>query len=127
MSVHRAEELRRRNKSFAFHVVRLLRTLPQNDEGRIIGRQLLRSAMSVAANYRAVSRSRSRAEFIAKVGVVVEEADESLFWSEALSEMAIVRGSEINRLLRECSELTSIFVASQRTTKRRPGYSSQPV
>ena len=91
------------------------------EEGRVIGRQLLRSGMSVAANYRAVSRSRSRAEFISKMGVVIEEADESLFWLEALSEMGILKDETIARLLRECGELVSIFVASQRTAKRGAG------
>ena len=125
--MHQAEGLRRRSKAFAFDIVRLVRAIPMTEEGRVIGRQLLRSGMSVAANYRAVSRSRSRAEFIAKIGIVVEEADESLFWLEALSEMAIVRGPEIERLLRECGELISIFVASQRTAKRGVGVSSQPL
>ncbi len=78
----RPEELRERTKRFAIAVVRLFRSLPRTDEARVIGRQLLRSATSVAANYRAVCRARSKAEFIAKVGVVVEEADETVFWLE---------------------------------------------
>jgi four helix bundle protein len=120
-SVHEAEKLRRRSKAFAFDVVRLVRTLPATEEARVIGRQLLRSGMSVAANYRAVSRSRSRAEFISKVGVVIEEADESRFWLEALSEMGIATGPVVDALLNECDQLLSIFVASQRTARRRAG------
>ena len=117
-----AERLRSRSKSFALDVVRMLRVLPRSAEARVIGRQLLRSGMSVAANYRAVSRSRSRAEFISKIGIVIEEADESLFWLEALSELKIVNGSEINRLLYEGEQLLSIFVASQRTARRRASH-----
>jgi four helix bundle protein len=124
--LHEAEKLRQRSKAFAFDVVRLVRTLPSTDEARVIGRQLLRSGMSVAANYRAVSRARSRAEFISKIGIVIEESDESLFWLEALSEMGIARGEKTDRLLRECGELVAIFVASQRTARRRAGISTQP-
>ena len=82
--------------------------------------------MSVAANYRAVSRSRSRAEFISKIGTVIEEADESLFWLEALSEMNIARGARIESLLTECTQLVSIFVASQRTARRHANPSTRP-
>jgi four helix bundle protein len=124
-SLHEAEKLRRRSKAFAFDVVRLVKTLPTSQEAKVIGGQLLRSGMSVAANYRAVSRSRSRAEFISKISVVIEEADESLFWLEALFEMKIVNGPAIETLLRECEELLSIFVASQRTARRGAGHSSE--
>lgn len=86
-----------------------------------MGRQLLRSGMSVAANYRAVSRSRSRAEFISKLSVVIQEADESQFWLEALTELQIARTGSTDRLLRECEQLIAIFVASQRTARRRAG------
>jgi len=82
--------------------------------------------MSVGANYRAVSRSRSRAEFISKMNVVIEEADESLFWLEALTEMEIARATQTTLLLREGNELLSIFVASQRTARRRLGGPSPP-
>ena len=124
--LHEAEKLRRRSKMFAYDVVRLVRTLPATEEARVIGRQLLRSGMSVAANYRAVSRSRSRAEFISKMGTVIEEADESLFWLEALSDMAIAHGAKIESLLTECAQLVSIFVASQRTARRRTNPSTRP-
>jgi four helix bundle protein len=82
--MYKSEELRIRTKSFAVRIVKLFRSLPRTEEARVIGRQLLRSGTSVAANYRAVCRSRSRAEFIAKVGVVVEEADETVLWLELL-------------------------------------------
>ena len=124
--MHEAEKLRRRSKAFAFDIVRLVRVLPGTAEARVIGNQVLRSGMSVAANYRAVSRSRSRAEFISKMGIVIEEADETLFWLEALFEMKIARGEEIEQLRYECEGLLSIFVASQRTARRRAFHSKAP-
>ena len=75
-------EMRLRTKQFAIRIVHLFRALPKTEEGRVVGRQLLRSGTSVAANYRAVCRARSKREFISKIGVVVEEADESAFWLE---------------------------------------------
>ena len=76
------EQLKARTKQFAIRIVRVFKGLPKNDEARIIGKQLLRAGTSVAANYRAVCRSRSKAEFISKMSVVVEEADETAFWLE---------------------------------------------
>jgi four helix bundle protein len=74
------EELRERTKSFALRVIRLYRALPKSTEAQVIGKQLLRCGTSVAANYRAVCRARSRPEFVARLGIVVEEADETMFW-----------------------------------------------
>lgn len=111
------EILKRRTKTFAIRRVRLFKALPTTDDARVIGKQLLRSGTSVAANYRAVCRSRSRAEFIAKVGVVVEEADETVFWLELLSEVGIVGGTRIQDLLKEANQLLAIFAASQRTAR----------
>ena len=119
-----AAGLRRRTKSFAFAVLKLCRGLPQTDEARTIGRQLLRARMSVGANYRAVTRARSKAEFISKVSVVIEEADESLFWLEALSENGIVQRAKADALLGEGDELLRILVASQRTARKTRGRSS---
>jgi four helix bundle protein len=87
----KAEAMKRRTKQFALRVLRLWRALPKNDEGRIIGRQLLRSGTSVGANYRAVCRARSRREFASKMNVVLEEADETAFWIELLIEGGVVR------------------------------------
>lgn len=117
MALTQQEILRNRTKQFAVAIVKFSRTLPKTDEARIIGKQLLRSATSVAANYRAVGRSRSRAEFIAKIGTVVEEADESVFWLEILEETEIVQKSRAESLLSEANELLAIFAASQRTVK----------
>jgi four helix bundle protein len=83
----------------------------------MIGRQLLCSGTSVAANYRAVGRARSQAEFVAKLGVVVEEADESVFWLEPLAEGGIVSEHRLSELAVEANELVAIFVASQKTAK----------
>jgi len=116
-ALSRPEELRARTKQFAVHVVGFCRSLPRTDEARIMGRQLLRSATSVAANYRAAGRSRSRAEFIAKMGLVVEEADESVFWLEILSDCGIVSKDRIESLLGEANELLAIFAASHRTAR----------
>ncbi len=115
----RPEELRERTKRFAISIVRLFRSLPRSDEARVIGRQLLRSATSVAANYRAVCRARSKAEFIAKIGVVVEEADETVFWLELLVESGIVPKDRVAAVLAEAQEILAIVAASQRTAKAR--------
>jgi four helix bundle protein len=87
------EELRNRTKNFAYRIIRLYRTLPKTAEAEVIGKQILRSATSVAANYRAATRARSRAEFIAKLGLVVEEADETLFWLECIADNAVLKQS----------------------------------
>ena len=93
--------------------------MPKRDEARVIGRQVLRSGTPVAANYRAVCRARSRAEFVAKIGVVLEEIDETVFWLELLIETGIVSQSRMENLLKEASELLAIFAASQRTARNR--------
>ena len=114
-----AQELKERTKQFAIRVVRLFRSLPKTEEARITGNQALRSGTSVAANYRAVCRARSKAEFVAKIGVVVEEADETVFWLELLAETGIVAQARMDGLLAEANELLAIFAASQRTSKKQ--------
>src|SRR3954466_11559666 len=86
----RSVENQKRSKQFALRIIRMTRALPRSDEARVIGRQLLRSGTAVGANYRAACRARSRREFVAKMGIVVEEADESAFWIELLVEGKIV-------------------------------------
>ena len=93
--------------------------MPRTEEARVIGRQMLRSATSVAANYRAVCRARSRAEFIAKVGVVVEEADETVLWLELLIETDIFSEKRMSKLPGEANELLAIFAASQYTARKK--------
>lgn len=111
------EILRNRSKQFAIAIVKFCRTLPKSEESRVIGNQLLRCATSVAANYRAVGRSRSRAEFISKIGTVVEESDETVFWLELIVDCGIVSKEKMELLLKEGNELLAIFAASQRTAK----------
>jgi four helix bundle protein len=112
-----AEAMKNRTKHFALLVIRLCRSLPSSQEQRIITRQLLRSATSVASNYRAVCRARSTPDFISKLGVVLEEADESLFWLELLVDAGIASSDRIELPLKEANELVCIFVASLRTVK----------
>ena len=112
-----AEQLKNRTKQFAIRIVKLFRSLPRSEESRIMGKQVLRSGTSVAANYRAVCRARSKAEFVAKIGVVVEEADETVFWLELLVDTESVREARLKNLLIEANELLAIFAASQYTAK----------
>jgi len=112
------EQLRNRTKEFALRIVRLFRALPRSPEAQIIGKQLLRAGTSVGANYRAACRSRSKAEFVAKLGVVVEEADESAYWLELLIETGTFKKEKLDGLLKEACELTALFNASRTTTKR---------
>ncbi len=112
-----ADDLKKRAKQFALDVIRCVRTLPNTDEARAIGRQLLRSGPGVAANYRSACRARSRAEFVARIGVALEEADESALWFEILTESSISRTGEAFRLLQESDELSAIFAASSITAK----------
>ena len=113
------EQLKARTKQFAIRIVRVFKSLPKNDEARIIGKQLLRSGTSVAANYRAVCRSRSKAEFISKMSAVVEEADETAFWLELLIETSIIAEARLRDLLTEANELLAIFAASLWTARER--------
>ena len=111
------EILKDRTKRFAIRIVKLFRALPKNDEARIIGKQVMRSGTSVAANYRAVCRARSNAEFISKIGIVVEEADETVFWLELLVETEIISIQKMESLINEANELLAVFAASQITAK----------
>lgn len=114
---HTSKDLQERTKAFALRVLRVFRSLPESREGRILGQQLLRAATSVAANYRAACRARSTRDFISKLGIVEEEADECLFWLEFLADAGIVEATKLKDLLSEASQLTAIFVASRRTAK----------
>lgn len=113
-----AEQLKKRTKLFGLHVIRLVETLPQTQTCTVIGRQLLRCATSVGANYRAACRARSKADFIAKLGIAEEEADESVYWLEMLVEATIVNPSRITKLLAEANELTAIIASSRITAKK---------
>jgi four helix bundle protein len=112
-----AEALKLRTKQFAIRIVGVVRSLPRTREGDVIGKQLLRCGTAVAANYRAVCRSRSKAEFISKISIVVEEADETVFWLELLADTAIVATEKLTLLLKEANELLAICAASLSTAK----------
>ncbi len=112
------EELKARTKTFALRVIKLVEALPKNATGRAVGGQLVRSGTSVGANYRAACRGRSTAEFIAKIGNVEEEADESAWWLEIVIEAGLLPSGQVEPLLREAEELTAIFTAIGRTAKR---------
>jgi four helix bundle protein len=111
------EELRNRTKRFAIRIVRLYRALPRSGEAQVIGKQLLRCGTAIAANYRAAGRSRSRQEFVAKLGIVVEEADETVYWLELLGDTDVLPGIQLKPLLDEANELTAIFNAARNTSR----------
>ena len=112
-----AEQLKDRTKKFALRVIKVFQALPKTDEARMIGKQLLRSATSVAANYRAVCRARSKAEYFAKLSIVTEEADESLFWIEILIESGIISESMLAPLKKEATEILSIMATARKNTR----------
>lgn len=110
-------ELKDRTKQFALRVMKLVDALPKTTSAITIGRQMVRSGTSVGANYRAACRGRSKAEFISKLGIVVEEADESCFWLELIIEGELLPEAKVQPLLKEADELTAIFVSSIKTSK----------
>jgi four helix bundle protein len=112
-------EMKQRTKDFAKEIIELCRNLPNNREGRLIGDQIFRSGTSVAANYRSACRARSRAEFISRLSVVEEEADETLFWLELIKEMKILYYNKLDALMQENDEILAIVVASIKTAKKK--------
>jgi len=115
---HKAEILKERTKKFALRIIRVIRSLPPGLEGRIIGHQLLRSGISVAANYRAVCRARSRPEFLAKLSIVIEESDECAFWLELLVDAELISEVKLKELKSEANQLVAIFNASRVTARK---------
>jgi four helix bundle protein len=111
-------ELQNRTKEFALRVLNLVDALPSSAAGRAISNQLVRAATSVGANYRAACRSRSRAGFAAKLGVVAEEADETVYWLELLRDGNLLPATKLSELLKEANELTAIFTAGRRSSSR---------
>src|SRR5256886_15623598 len=108
------EELKVRTKQFALRVLKLVAALPKTIEGRAIASQLVRCGTSVAANYRAACRARSRTEFIAKLGIVLEEADETQLWLELIIDSKLLSAKRVQPLLDEAGELVAIFVTSRK-------------
>jgi four helix bundle protein len=113
-----AKQLQDRTKAFAVRIIKTFARLPKDEAMRIIGRQFLRSGTSLAANYRAACRARSGADFISKISVVAEEADETLFWFELLVEAELIKSKLLEGLMKECEELLKIFSKSLATARR---------
>ncbi|PWU15859.1 MAG: four helix bundle protein [Verrucomicrobia bacterium] len=110
-------EMKARTKKFALRIIKLVLALPRNEPGKVIGNQLMKAGSSVGANYRAVCRAKSKADFIAKMGTVLEEADESAFWLEVLMESGLMKPARIQPLWKEADELCAIFSSSLNTAK----------
>ena len=111
------EQMKARTKNYAKRIVKLCEALPDKWVARTLGKQLLRSGTSVGANYRAVCRAKSTADFLNKLRIVEEECDESLFWMELLVECSLIKSARLNSLMQEANELLSIVVASAKTTR----------
>ena len=115
-----SKELKERTKNFAIRVIKLVEKFPKTNSGFVIGKQLLKSATSIGANYRSACRAQSQAHFISKISVVEEEADETLYWLELAVEAGLVEQEQITNLIKEANELTAIFTSSRKTARRRP-------
>lgn len=113
------QEMKERTKQFALRVIKLVAALPETRVGEVIGKQLVRSGTSVGANYRAACRAKSKKDFVYKINVVEEEADESLFWLEMIREASLLPANRVDALLKEADELTAIMTATGRTAKQR--------
>jgi four helix bundle protein len=111
------QELKDRTKAFAIRIVKMFRSLPKEPDAQVIGKQVLRSGTSVGANYRAACRARSHAEFLAKMGVVVEEADETVYWLELLAATQSLKPERLDQIRNEAEQLTAIFTAAKETAR----------
>ncbi|TAH48223.1 MAG: four helix bundle protein [Chloroflexota bacterium] len=109
------ETMKKRTKQFALRTIQLCESLPETRTGRVIANQLLRSGTSVGANYRAACRARSSPDFVSKIGITLEESDESAYWMELIVEANLIPESRVSNLLQEADELTAIFNASHKT------------
>ncbi|MEO9849640.1 MAG: four helix bundle protein [Reichenbachiella sp.] len=112
------EKFKARTKKFSIEIIWFYERLRKTDSSRVVGRQLLRSATSVAANYRAACNARSQAEFFAKVSIVVEEADESLFWSEVIDESEMSKDEKLNWLTQECTEIVKVVSKARKNARK---------
>jgi len=114
-----AEDMKLRTKKFALRILKLADSLPRSPSGRTLAGQIVRPGTSVAANYRVAGKGRSKAEFIAKLGIAEEEADETQFWLELIIESGLVKGDLLLPLLQEARELTAIIAASRKSASQR--------
>ena len=112
-----SKDLKDRTKRFAVDAIRLASSIPDTIAGRIVANQFIKSATSVAANYRATCRARSKAEFVSKLHIVLEEADESVFWLEIMDEAEILSNTAVSSLFQEATEITAIFARSNFTSR----------
>ena len=119
--------LRPRTKSMAPRVIKLVQALPKNVTGEVIGKQVLRSGTSVAANYYAACKARSRKDFISKIGIAEEEADETLLWLELIVDANLMEETRVRELIGEVNEIISILAASRITAKKHEASSSKIV
>ena len=110
------KDLQERTKFFAIRIIKLAQFLEKNSITKMVGRQIFRSGTSVAANYRATCRAKSVKDFVAKLGIVIEEADETLFWLELLVESGLIESKQVTNLLKEANEITAIMVSSKNST-----------
>lgn len=111
--------LQDRTKKFHVDIIKLCESMPRNAIGFETTKQIIRSAGPVGANYRATVRAKSKADFIYKIEIVLEEADESMYWLEVIRDSKLITGSEIERLIKEANELTAIFAATDKTIKSK--------
>ena len=115
----KSEELKRRTKEFAHRCVKLAMALPNTQLGNHLRGQLIRCSTSVASNYRAACIAQSKASFISKLSIVIEEADESYFWLEFIIDENLIKSNLVEPLLKEADELTAIFIASRKTARNK--------
>jgi len=113
------EDIKDRTKNMSIRIIKMYSKLYKNDEIRVIGKQLLRSSTSVAANFRAACRSRSKKEYYAKLCICVEEADETLFWLEILLESDLIKGDRLKELIVEVTEILKILASTRKKTKQK--------
>lgn len=111
------EQMKKRTKQFALQAIKLIDALPHTRSGNVVAGQLIRSATSVGANYRAACRARSKPDFISKIGITLEETDESAYWTEIIQESGMKLDQVTNDFLKEANELVAIFVASSNTAR----------
>ena len=120
-----AEELKKRTKRFGLRCIKVVETLPKTRTADVLGRQLLRSATSVGANYRSACRAQSKRDFIHKIAIAIEEADESLYWLEMIVEAGLMSEKRLAGLVKEGDEIVAILTASSKTAKRNLRKSNQ--
>jgi len=113
------DEFKQRTKLFALRIIKLYQSLPKKTEVQIIGKQLLRSSTSMAANYRAACRARSNAEYYSKISIVIEETDETMFWLEVLWEANIIKKELLQNLYKENEEILKIMVVSRKNSEKK--------